>query len=281
MLDNCNKWRTRQATTREYSDIYDGSVWKRFVHNGFLREQTSLALQLNLDCFQPFTRRNNISVGAIYITILNLPREEMYKLENVILLGIIPNLTKEPSNLEYFVWPLVEELKPFYRPAIDRVIRCALICITCDLPATRKVCGYLGYSAKLGCSRCLLVFGGGQTKDVGGGWCKTLWGMRTQRQHRAAVAELRAVDLEKRATKEKDLGVRYSPFLDLEYYDLITFCAIDAMHNLYLGTAKTFMKLMTLSLRNIGMFGSTLCRRAHSCHQPAFNTRYSPRLTTI
>ena len=35
MLDKCNKWRTRQATPREYSDIYDGSVWKRFVHNGF------------------------------------------------------------------------------------------------------------------------------------------------------------------------------------------------------------------------------------------------------
>ena len=29
-----------------YSDIYDGSVWKRFVTNGFLREETSLALQL-------------------------------------------------------------------------------------------------------------------------------------------------------------------------------------------------------------------------------------------
>ena len=55
VLDKCNKWRTREATPREYSDIYDGSVWKRFVRNGFLREQTSLALQLNLDWFQPFT----------------------------------------------------------------------------------------------------------------------------------------------------------------------------------------------------------------------------------
>ena len=81
-------------------------------------------------------------------------------------------------------------------------------------------------------------------EDVGRGWCKTVWGKRTQRQHRAAVAELRAVDLEKREAKEKDLGVRYSPFLDLEYYDPIAFCAIDTMHNLYMGTAKTFMKLL-------------------------------------
>ena len=87
-------------------------------------------------------------------------------------------------------------------------------------------------------------FGGGQTKDVGRGWCRSLWGKRTQRQHREAVAELRAVDLEKRAAKELEFGVRYSPFLDLEYYDPIAFCAIDAMHKLYLGTAKTFVKLL-------------------------------------
>ena len=63
VLDKCNKWRTGKATPCKYSDIYDGSVWKRFVHNGFLREQTSLALQLNLDWFQPFTRRNNKVLG--------------------------------------------------------------------------------------------------------------------------------------------------------------------------------------------------------------------------
>ena len=215
----------------------------------FLREQTSLALQLNLDWFQLFPLRNNVSIGAIYIAILNLPQEKRYKIENVILLGIIPNLTKEPSNLKYFLQPLVEELKTFYRPGIhlpslDRVIRCALICITCDLPATRKVCGYLGHLAKLGCSRCLLDFGGGQTKAVGRGWSTTLWGKRMQPQPREDVAKLRAVGLEKRAAMEKELGVRYSPFLDLKYYDPTAFCAIDAMHNLYLGTAKMFMKML-------------------------------------
>ena len=168
-LDKCNAWRRRRATRGVYSDIYDGSVWKRFVTNGFLREETSLALQLNLDWFQPFTRRNNISVGAIYLSILNLPREDRYKLENVILLGIIPNLTHEPNTLEYLLRPLVEELKIFYKdgihlPKTDRLIKCVLICVTCDLPATRKVCGFLGHSAKLGCSRCLLDFGAGTTK---------------------------------------------------------------------------------------------------------------------
>ena len=43
---------------------------------------------------------------------------------------------------------------------------------------------------------------------------------------------------------EKKLGVRYTPLLDLDYYHPIKLCAIDAMHNLFLGTAKTFMRLL-------------------------------------
>ena len=248
-LDKCNAWRRRRATRGVYSDIYDGSVWKRFVTNGFLREETSLALQLNLDWFQPFTRRNNISVGAIYLSILNLPREDRYKLENVILLGIIPNLTHEPNTLEYLLRPLVEELKIFYKdgihlPKTDRLIKCVLICVTCDLPATRKVCGFLGHSAKLGCSRCLLDFGAGTTKNVGKGFNKKFWRPRTQHEHRQDVAEVLALEPRRRPAKEKERGVRYSPLLDLEYYHPIQFCAIDAMHNLFLGTAKTFMRLL-------------------------------------
>ena len=243
ILDKCNAWRKRPATRGVYSDIYDGSVWKRFVTNGFLRDETSLALQLNLDWFQPFTGWNNISVGAIYLSILNLPRDYRYKLENVILLGIISNLTKEPNTPEYLLWPLIEELKIFYKdgihlPKTDRLIKCVLICVTCDLPATRKVCRFLSHSDKLGCSPCLLDFGGGK------GFNKTLWPPRTQQQHWQDVAELHDLEPRKRPAREKKLGVRYTPLLDLDYYHPIKFCAIDAMHNLFLGTAKTFMRLL-------------------------------------
>ena len=43
---------------------------------------------------------------------------------------------------------------------------------------------------------------------------------------------------------EKKFGVRYTPLLDLKYYHPIKFCAIEAMHNLFLGTAKKVMKLL-------------------------------------
>ena len=40
-----------------------------------------------------------------------------------------------------------------------RLIRAALLCVACDLPAGRKVCGFLSYTANLDCSRCYCSFG--------------------------------------------------------------------------------------------------------------------------
>ena len=55
---------------------------------------------LNVDWFQPFKHCTD-SLGAIYLVIMNLPRRERYKHENVILAGLIPSLHKEPASLKY------------------------------------------------------------------------------------------------------------------------------------------------------------------------------------
>ena len=36
----------------------------------------------------------------------------------------------------------------------DEFVRAALLCVSCDLPAAQKTCGFLGHSAKLSCSKC-------------------------------------------------------------------------------------------------------------------------------
>lgn len=80
-------------------DVYDGRMWSNFqCPNGrnFLAAPYSLATMLNLDWFQPFTHVK-YSVGALYMVILNLPREERYKLENIILVAVIPS-PKEPKK---------------------------------------------------------------------------------------------------------------------------------------------------------------------------------------
>ena len=89
-LKLCEKWRHRESTipTEILADIYDGFVWNSFRSN-FLSAPYSLLLSLNVDWFQPF-KHIQYSVGCIYLVIRNLPREEQYKLENVILVGLMP-----------------------------------------------------------------------------------------------------------------------------------------------------------------------------------------------
>ena len=83
-----------------YTDIYDGLVWNRFQNvsgRPFLELPNSLGLILNVDWFNPY-KHIQYSVGMIYLVIGNLPRSERYKLENVILVGVIPG-PNEPKNI--------------------------------------------------------------------------------------------------------------------------------------------------------------------------------------
>lgn len=80
-----------------YGDVYDGRVWKSFVDK-LLHKKWTLVLMLNFDFFfQPFKHCTD-SIGAIYLVIVNLPRKERYKRENVILAGLIPPLKSEPNE---------------------------------------------------------------------------------------------------------------------------------------------------------------------------------------
>lgn len=98
---------------------------------------------------------------------MNLPRDTRYKQEYTILVGLIPGPKEPKHDINSFLEPFVEELLKFWRGVeLDvagsgkKIFRCALLCCACDLPAGRKVCGFLGHSARLGCSRCLKEFPG-------------------------------------------------------------------------------------------------------------------------
>lgn len=161
------------------TDVYDGDIWKDF--NGrkyqFFNEERNYAVMLNIDWFQPF-KYTNYSVGAIYMTILNLPRHLRFKKKNVILVGLIPDMKTEPPT-NTFIEPLVKELetawigfhmKSFKCSESPTKFRLALICVGCDIPASRKLCGFLGHAATKGCNKCMKSFEGGVGE-------KKLWGL--------------------------------------------------------------------------------------------------------
>ena len=84
----------------------------------------------------------------------------------MLLVGIIPALKSEPTYLSTFLKQLVDELKAMWKdgvllttsesPTFRLQHRLALLCVSCDIPASRKVCGFLchlGIESELGLGR--------------------------------------------------------------------------------------------------------------------------------
>ena len=252
----CEQWRERQIDDNIVADVYDGSIWRDFLTykgSDFLNAPRNLAFAINVDWFQPFKRRCDRSIGVIYLVLLNLPREERFKWENVIVAGIVPEMSKEPKSLNTFLAPIVDELKAFWKgvklstsqSTIPLKYRSAVLLASADLPAVRKLCGFKGHSAHRGCSKCFKYFPGsfGEKTDYSG-FDRNMWPPRHNSSHRLHAEMVRKASTQ---TKHESLatkyGVYYSCLLQLEYFDAVRFTAIDPMHNLFLGTAKNVFKL--------------------------------------
>ena len=153
-----------------------------------------------------------------------------------------------------YLQPLVTELLSFWAvinlrvntPSgiVEKTVKCALLCISCDLPAGRKSCGFLSHNARLGCSRCLKEFTGVVGSQNFSGFDRSKWSARTDIQHRRDVERVKACKAKtEQMAMESSLGCRYSVFLDLPYFNASRFLIIDPMHNLFLGTGKLMIKL--------------------------------------
>ena len=107
------------------------------------------------------------------------------------------------------------------------------------MPAGRKLCGFLGYSAKLGCSNCIKEFGGSFGAPDYSGFNRFEWKSRSASTHRRNIDRIKACTTKTRRNKlESDYGCRYSYLLELPYFDPPAMLVIDAMHNLFLGLGK-------------------------------------------
>ena len=193
-IERCEHWRNRQGTVDELEDVYDGRVWNDFLNvqgRDFLSQPHSFGLMMNIDWFQPF-KHTNYSVGAIYMVIMNLPRAERFKPENVIICGIIPGPKESKKHINSFLSKLVIELLDLWEGMYINVrnhplpirIRAALMCVASDIPATRKVCGFTGHNSTMGCSKCLkpFIIRVRQPSDFSG-YDRSTWPVRTKEHH--------------------------------------------------------------------------------------------------
>ena len=250
--EQCQHWKKRTSVSNgALHDVYDGAIWKEF--HPVLLTSFSLAVMLNIDWFQPYTHTVS-SVGVIYLTIMNLPRHLRSKRENIILVGIIPGPHEPSHDVNTYLGPLIEELLLFWKGVdIDvaspsgiekRTLKCALLCVSCDLPAARKTCGFLSHSAALGCSKCLKRFPGSVGSMNYSGFNSSAWPQRTSVSHRQSVDKINKCTSKSTQLKmESELGCRHSILLDLPYFDPVRMHVIDPMHNLFLGSGKHMMAI--------------------------------------
>ena len=196
------------------------------------------------------------SVGVIYLVIQNLPRNLRYRKENIILIGLIPGPREPKLSINSFLHPLVAELKELWsgvqfecphNPLRRVTIRAALTCCSCDIPATRKLCGFVGHSAKRGCSKCSKLFPSlrhNENKRDYSGFDRDEWPTRDLIQHKQqAYNHLNADTRQEQKNIESNYGIRYSVLLELPYWNPIEHSIVDPMYNLFLGTGKHVMKV--------------------------------------
>ena len=92
LLHTCNTWKDRMLLDSRniLGDVVDGRILQDVMN--LVKKPSShlntFGLLLNFDWFQPY-KHVSYSVGVVYAVLINLPRHLRYKLENIIIIGVM------------------------------------------------------------------------------------------------------------------------------------------------------------------------------------------------
>jgi Transposase family tnp2 len=246
-------------------DIFDGEMLQNFKgpdgkHFGHEEDEGRYVFSLSIDFFNPLSNKQagkTISVGIISLVCLNLPPDIRYKSEHMCLVGIIPGPRETPLMIiNQYLTPLVDDFLDFWHPGVlfsrtdgykhGRVVRCAIVCFVCDLPAARKTVGFGPVSHSHFCAICHCTR---QSQGYGDIDCH-LWRRRTKEEYLASAKTFH--DAETKSEQDAayaSSGIQWSELLCLPYFDPTRFVVIDAMHNLFLGLiSEHFQNILGIRL---------------------------------
>lgn len=112
-LHSLESWKGRKVPKDYVADVFDGSAWRRdFVVRADTEGYLPLCLMINVDWFQPF-ERGTYSMGAVYAVVLNLPRDQRFLRQNLILLTLLPGREKL-VDMNKVLSPIVSELSDLW-----------------------------------------------------------------------------------------------------------------------------------------------------------------------
>ena len=261
--DQVKSWKSRQASKNYLFDLYDATGFLDFKTSPsgssfVLESDYNLLLSLNVDWFSPFN--TNHSVGCIYLTVQNLPKQQGRDLkQNMILVGVIPGPKEPPlTAINNYLAPMVNDLKMLLEGVLMKMVmqdgsiqhnnvKACLYSVSSDLPATKKLAASMSFNSGYGCHLCKTFFPGldgpGNKRNYCN-WDCDEWVPRTPEETReSSKAWKDATTVKQRTLLEKNSGVRYSILFELPYYSY-NILAIEPMHALYLGVVRKALKTM-------------------------------------
>ncbi len=295
--ESCRKWVNRPSDPEILADIYDGRLWKFFKGEDGLQffrpdsSDTHLGIMLNMDWFQPF-ENSQFSTGAIYAIICNLPRHERFKPANILTLAMIPG-PNEPKlhQLNHYLAPLVDQLIELWKGMVletfeqpnGKTIKGAVICCSCDIPAARKLCGFI--SARIACYRCLkhANYDNRNQPNFGGFSDMDSWFIERDVKEikKNALAWKNCKTEEQRRTHVSETLVRWSEIHRLPYFNPVRFLVIDPMHCLFLGIAKWIVTRLWIEEGKLNPENLLLMqKRANKIQVPADIGRIPSKIST-
>ena len=226
-------------------DMWDaGHLCKILLRKGerFLpgpTDEIRLAFSFLMDSFNPYhmkEAKQTVSSTAIWLVLVNLPAHLRNRPENMFLAGVIPGPRKPSlSDINHSLKLLVDVLLEFFDPGVlySRTarhkqgcrVRAILVPVVSDMLAARQAGGFASATATYFCTQCYL-----KVQDVENLDRKT-WPPRDVVEHLEVAKQWRdAETFDRQETLFKTHGVRWSPLLDLPYWNPVLFTAIEPMH---------------------------------------------------
>lgn len=228
---------------RDFPDFDQTTHERKSFFTPAMKQDGHYAFSLSMDSFDPLgnvTAKHSISATGINMVLLNLPPHLRHKTENMYHAGVIPGPGK-PSNeqINHFTQLIVDEFTSLYEHGVrysktakypdGRACKCIIATLVTDALAARQVAGFLSVTSYYPCSFCLITI-----HDL-----ETLvrpWLERDSVQHREHAALWKgALTPADRKKIEEAHYIRWSPLLELRYWNPSVSTIIDSMHNLYLG----------------------------------------------
>ena len=125
-------------------------------------------------------------------------------------------------------------------------VKAALLGLSADMPALRKVAQFLGHKADLGCSHCMFKAEREPGKQGASGkmsYCTRSYA--PQRLKAQTLMQAKEYQSAKSLTQAQSIqrknGVRYSELLRLPHFDIVRMTITDPMHMFLLGMVQNYV----------------------------------------